>query len=247
DTGENTVMSIAYVTPQAGAVATFIALGASEIVMDKDARLGGFEVILAERPKYAEAIAGSLAEVAEHQGYPGILARGMLESGLQIRQVWETKGKFRESRLVDEREFIEDQKTAKRLQGGALIKTRGQHLDLDARQARDLGIARDIFAGNGADFVPWIRERYGLNQIKEAGPDFLDGLAEFLRRSDVSMFLILIGITGLILELKMPGVGLPGIIAAVCFILYFWSHHGGQLTMLAILLFILGLILIAIE
>jgi len=247
DNGENAVMSIAYVTPQAGALATFLAFGASEIVMDKEARLGGFEAVLAERPKYAEAIASSLSEIAEQQGYPGILARVMLESSLEIRQVWEAKGKFRESRLVDEREFVEDQKTAKRLQGGPLIKARGQLLDLDARQAHDLGVARDTFAGNGSDFLPWIRERYGLNQIKDAGPDFLDGLAEFLRRSDVSMLLILIGITGLILELKMPGVGLPGIIAAVCFILYFWSHHGGQLTMLALLLFILGLILIAIE
>jgi membrane-bound ClpP family serine protease len=60
----------------------------------------------------------------------------------------------------------------------------------------------------------------------------------------------MIGIAGLILELKIPGVGFPGVIAALCFVLYFWAHHDqmrGHLTMLAILLFILGLILIALE
>src|SRR5207253_605961 len=47
-----------------------------------------------------------------------------------------------------------------------------------------------------------------------------------------------------------PGVGLPGVIAAVCFVLYFWaqSHQlSGQIIMLAVLLFILGLLLIGLE
>ena len=41
----------------------------------------------------------------------------------------------------------------------------------------------------------------------------------------------MIGIAGLILELKMPGIGLPGVIAAVCFVLFFWAHSFvGQFT-----------------
>jgi membrane-bound ClpP family serine protease len=44
-------------------------------------------------------------------------------------------------------------------------------------------------------------------------------------------------------------VGLPGVIAAVCFILFFWAHSqlAGQFTILAILLFILGLVLLGLE
>jgi membrane-bound ClpP family serine protease len=47
----------------------------------------------------------------------------------------------------------------------------------------------------------------------------------------------------------MPGVGIPGVIAAICFVLFFWSHSqlAGQITMLAVLLFVLGLVLIALE
>src|SRR5262249_30169379 len=56
------------------------------------------------------------------------------------------------------------------------------------------------------------------------------------------------GIAGLILELKMPGVGLPGVVAAVCFVLFFWAQSfTGQFTLLAVLLFVLGLILIGLE
>jgi membrane-bound ClpP family serine protease len=59
----------------------------------------------------------------------------------------------------------------------------------------------------------------------------------------------MVGITCLILELKMPGVSLPGIIAAVCFVLFFWSHShlNGQIIWLALLLFVLGLLLIGLE
>ena len=47
----------------------------------------------------------------------------------------------------------------------------------------------------------------------------------------------------------MPGAGIPGVIAAVCFVLFFWAHSymSGQIFYLAILIFLLGLILIGIE
>jgi membrane-bound ClpP family serine protease len=64
----------------------------------------------------------------------------------------------------------------------------------------------------------------------------------------VTFFLVMIGIIGLILELKMPGTSFPGVIAGVCFVLFFWAHSFvGQYTVLAILLFVLGLILICVE
>jgi membrane-bound ClpP family serine protease len=63
------------------------------------------------------------------------------------------------------------------------------------------------------------------------------------------MVLVMLGITCLILELKMPGASLPGIISAICFLLFFWSHSqvSGQIVWLAFLLFVLGLLLIGLE
>jgi membrane-bound ClpP family serine protease len=81
-----------------------------------------------------------------------------------------------------------------------------------------------------------------------ARDDWLDKVAEFFREPLVNVLLIMLGIAGLILELKMPGIGFPGVIAAVCFVLFFWAHSFvGQFTMLAVLLFVLGLILIGLE
>ena len=125
-----------------------------------------------------------------------------------------------------------------------LIKNAGVLLKLDANMARELGFARHI--------VPNERELYqiyGLKKVRDISFDFLYELANFLRNPFVSIVLIMVGVTGLILELKMPGVSFPGIIAALCFVLYFWaqSQLAGQIIMLAILLFILGLILIVLE
>ena len=68
--------------------------------------------------------------------------------------------------------------------------------------------------------------------VRDVGPDWLDAFASFLRLPVMAVFLVMVGITCLILELKMPGVGLPGVISAVCFVLFFWSHSqlNGQMT-----------------
>jgi membrane-bound serine protease (ClpP class) len=52
----------------------------------------------------------------------------------------------------------------------------------------------------------------------------------------------------LILEIKMPGVGLPAITSALAFILFFWSRYlSGTADQLEILLFLVGLICIGLE
>jgi membrane-bound serine protease (ClpP class) len=90
-----------------------------------------------------------------------------------------------------------------------------------------------------------------LENVKpaELDADWLNWLADFLCNPLTSGVLIVIGVTCLILELKMPGASLPGVIAAVCFVLFFWSQSQAhpEITWLAVLLFILGLLLIGVE
>src|SRR5262249_2168043 len=83
--------------------------------------------------------------------------------------------------------------------------------------------------------------------VRQAGPDWLDRFAAFLRLPAVAIILAMLGFACLILELKMPGVSLPGIISALCFVLFFWSHAQLAFMWLALLLFVLGLVFIALE
>src|SRR5205085_7847943 len=91
---------------------------------------------------------------------------------------------------------------------------------------------------------------YGIEpqRVRVARDDWLEKVAEFFREPAVNFFLIMVGIIGLIMELKLPGTTIPGVIAAICFVLFFWAYSFvGQFTLLAVLLFILGLILIGVE
>jgi membrane-bound ClpP family serine protease len=249
DRGEHSVMTVAYVTERAKDTATIVALGCTEIVMDRNAHLGGFEDIVQARPKYAKAIADALEELAEKQGYAPLLARAMLDPNISVYRVRSQRGKVAERRLVDGKELEEDQAGEHRWQKEAELKPAGRLLTLDSAMAKDLDVAKYIFDGKPNEAVAWFRDRYGLEQIKDARPDWLDDISNFLRSPAVSVFLVMIGITGLILELKIPGIGLPGVVAALCFVLYFWAHSqlAGHLTWLAVLLFFLGLVLVGLE
>jgi hypothetical protein len=237
----------------------FLALGCTEIVMGKAAEIGDFEAIVYRRQgagldkvvRNAEdyrLLRESLVGLAREQGYSPLLAQGMLDRTLTIYRVQSQKGQA-EWRLISEEELAEDQGPTGAHKWGnkTLIKPGGKNgsfLVLRAQRANELGLAREV-VNDYAD----LQRVYGLARVRDMGYDFVYRLAEFLTLPLVSVFLIMIGIACLILELKMPGVGLPGVIAAVCFVLYFWaqSQLAGQMTMLAILLFVLGLILIGLE
>ena len=64
----------------------------------------------------------------------------------------------------------------------------------------------------------------------------------------VSWLLLFVGAFMLVIELKLPGIGLPAIISALAFLLFFWSHYlSGTADQLEIILFLIGLVSLAVE
>jgi membrane-bound ClpP family serine protease len=255
DRGQHAVMTVAYVPEQAADTAVFLALGCSEIVLGKGAVFGDFDSIVFQRRRGLKVpveegqyamMRDSLAALAREQGYPELLARGFLDRQLVIHRV-RAQANPSERRLLTRAELEADKlNPPPRWIDEGQIKGEGEFLKLSADLAQQLGVARHVVDNTGELYA-----RYGLDpaKVQSTGPDWLDNLASFLRNPLVAVFLVMLGITCLILELKMPGVGLPGVIAALCFVLFFWAHSqlAGQVTMLAVLLFVLGLVLIGIE
>lgn len=258
DSGQLPVLTVAYIPERAVDTATFLALGCSEIVMGKNAVLGDFETTLRERhdgavrdvsPDRYQAKRDTLVGLAQEQGYPPLLFRGMLDRELTIYRVRSRQGQP-ERRLLSEEELQLDQANGKKWIKESLVKpggAKGQFLTLNGPQALDLGIARHLVDG-----IPELYTLYGIDdpaQVHDARPDWLEHLAEFLRHPACTYMLVLIGIMCLYLELKLPGASVPGIIAALCFILFFWSHFAlaGQVFWLSVMLFLLGLVLLAVE
>jgi membrane-bound ClpP family serine protease len=256
------VMTVAFIPHEAPGAATFLALGCSEIVMRKDATLGdfnGFFQPAAKDPRRrgreqqqpeapnTEAVSESLQALARDQGISPVLAAGMLDPNLEIFRARSVKGGMSETRFMSAKELEDDAKTERQWRQEDQIKHKGQPLKLDGERAKSFGVARYVV---DSDSVREAYAKYGVDpdKVKNARPDWLDAVAEFLREPYVSVALVMIGILCLVLELKIPGVTAPGVIAALCFVLFFWSHAlNGQIILLAILLFLLGLVLIGIE
>src|SRR5262249_10862964 len=90
---------------------------------------------------------------------------------------------------------------------------------------------------------------FGVNpkSLQTTGPDWLEGFAGFLQNPMVAAVLVRVGLTRLVLGLKIPGVRLPRAISAICFILFFGARAQLACAWLAVLLFLLGLVLIGLE
>jgi membrane-bound ClpP family serine protease len=243
DKNTQRVETVAYIPPNRTlGAASAVALGCTEIVMGKGAVLGDFDFL---KGKESGMMLKSLLALAEEKRYPGVIVQGMVDRNLVIYRV-SSKNHPNYHFFVSKDEYVEDQRKARSMEFRGQIKGPGETLKLTAEMAYDYGVCRKVVSD-----IDEVYRHYNLDQtkVKDLTPGLLDDIAAFFRSPVVRLFLVMIGIIGLILEMKMPGLGLPGVVAAVCFVLFFWSNStiSGEFTWLAILLFVLGLILIGLE
>jgi membrane-bound serine protease (ClpP class) len=257
DNRREPVETVAYVTNGARDLAAFLAFACNKIVMQGEIKqkdqpvqegaiLGGFDRYVQEHPAREGTLRRNLGDIAEKKHYPRILAEGMLDRDLRIVAVESIKEESAR-KFISMADLEADQQGEHRWRSvDDRVKEEGQYLTLTAERARELGVARE--AVNNFEELCEL-EGVSPGDVRTADADFLDGLIDFLRDPWTSVVLVMLGITCLILELKMPGVGLPGIVSAICFLLFFWSHSqvSGQIVWLAFLLFLLGLVLIGLE
>ncbi|MBA4190156.1 MAG: hypothetical protein C0467_19400 [Planctomycetaceae bacterium] len=254
-TGEDKIKIIAFITELAPGAGTVVALGCSEIVMSKpkpdamgdskEAEIGDFSAYLkATRDADVAANLSSIRDLAKVQGYPELLIDGMFRSDIEILRVKPAGNNIANQRRFMTREEF-DKNKAEWVED-KVVKPKGQLLKLNTTAAVEYGVARVSVEGTDAKAVT---SAFGWPDAKSPDPGWLDKFSDFLRNPVVTVLLVVIGFTGLILELKVPGLTVPGIIAALCFLLVFWAHSkfSGQTFALALLLFLMGLVLVGME
>lgn len=251
ESGEG-IRIVAFIPNNARNTAAVVALGCSEIVMSRRAggagegegTFGDFGGYLKKTGQNPDVIARMLADLAEKQNYPPLLVEGLVNAQLEILKVRAVKER-RKTALMTPGE-LEREKDQWQAEG--TVKRPGELLTLSATQAKELGLVKFVLEGTDP---AELYAQYGLDasRVKEATPAWLDRFRNFLQIPSVTAILVLVGFIGLILELKVPGTTVPGIVAALCFILVFWAWTGfsGQVAVLAGLLFLLGLVLILLE
>ncbi len=238
------VKTIAFVDRAFG-TAVLPALACDEIVMSRHGRLGGVTQTIAGRgqieaiePGMIKVLADDLTELARDKGHPEAVARALVDPSMELVAATDTQAAGLVYLAADQA-FAD----ANRFTVRKTIKPVGDVLTLNPEAAVELGMVRTTAENLGE----WLNGQ-GLKGLRADVPTWVDSLVTTLNTPWMSWLLLFIGMFMLILELKLPGVGLPAIASALAFLLFFWGHYlGGTADRLEIMLFLVGLVCIALE
>jgi membrane-bound ClpP family serine protease len=270
DLDPNSVRTVAYVPVEARGGAALVALACDQLVMHPEATIGiGPEAeALAERVRDNRAlpprmrgrgrrgmpppeeqdkqidiamnvrtIRDSLAPRAERSWS---LMAAMIDPGVEVfKYRSKTSG---EERLMSAEEVADLPDAASWVRGAAL-HAGNEPLALSGSQAVQNGVA-----WHTVDNFDQLKRLYGVDDIPLVEPNWALKLVHALASPGLATFLLFLGLIGMYVEMKTPGVGVGGVVAAIAFILFFWSKYLDQTaTQLEIVMFVSGLVLMLIE
>jgi membrane-bound serine protease (ClpP class) len=239
--------TVAYIEDRAVGLASLVPLACRDIVMKKSARLGDARQIIARRGgEPHDLAAGQVAGLADKaamwarlRGHPEAVARAMVDPGVEIIEARDARTGG--TRLVGRADLDQEPGRYQPLQ---TRKEAGAVLSIGGDEAAAYGLGQSV-----AD-TEQFKALYGLRgrEIAIEGPSWVDALVALLTDPYVSWLLLFVAVMMLVVELKLPGIGLPAIISALAFLLFFWSHYlSGTADQLEIILFLIGLVCLALE
>lgn len=237
----NEVRTVAYVPVEAAGGAALVALACDQLVMQPEAHVGGKGNVELDRSTLDAATIAIRESLAGSSDQSWSLLTALVDPKLEVFSYQNTKtGEVRYFSKVEARS-LED---AKDWRQGAKITTDGEPLRLSSKAAEELGVA-----WHQVESYDEFRQLFGFeDDPRVAEPNWALELVEALSSPALTVFLIAIGFIGIYIELHSPGVGIGGFIAAVAFMLFFWSKFlHGTAGWLEVLLFAGGVFCLLLE
>jgi len=263
----NAVRIVAYVPVEARGGAAIVALACDQLIMHAGATLGVGPTVAqalpdpfdnrrlpppgpnlprrAPPPRNApgeiEAAVTTLRDsLAPQTERSWSLLAAMIDPGVEVLR-------YRNKATGDERLMSVEEasalKDADNWTRGAPLVAGNQPLQFDGKQAVQQSLAAHV-----VDSFDELKRLFGIDEVQEVRTNWALQLVQALGSPGLATFLLFLGFIGLYIELKTPGVGLGGIVAALAFILFFWSKYlNGTAEALEIVMFLGGLVLLLIE
>ena len=243
--------TVAYVPEEALSGAAIVALGCDEILMDPDAVLGDCGAIFLDEnfmfrhapEKFRTHLVRKLRDLARYHGRPPALAEAMADMDLVVYKVKNRQtGKVT---YMSDKEIEADDHPADWEKLGPVHESREEHfLEVNGDRAVELGLADGNASSRGA-----LEKRFQLREpLAILKPTGVDTAVYILNLPIVTGLLVLIGLVALYIEISAPGIGLGGLVAFLCFGLFFWSRFlGGTAGWLEVVLFLSGVAFLAVE
>lgn len=247
----NPVKTIAFHTVRARDLSLIMSLASSRLIMEEGSSLGFIDEGYIPNPEIKLRVRSHLDQLLQDKLVPksdaGLLAEAFLNSTSRVALVvHKVSGEFK---IIDSEGLpnMPAYKLEYQLKPYA-VEDENKPLRIRAEQALDarIGLANTMVKNIDAALAS---ENFKPDGVPISGTDWLDELADFLTHPWTRVVLVMLAITCLILEVKMPGLSLPGVLSALFFVLFFWSHSqfSGQIFWLAIFLFLLGMVLLGVE
>ncbi|MFZ1221178.1 MAG: hypothetical protein WAO00_17940 [Chthoniobacterales bacterium] len=220
-----TIPTYTFINPNAGSAGSLIALATRYIYMSPVSAIGAAAPIL--------STGADLPATAKDKtiSYWSALIRSSAAKNSHNPDVGEA--------------FMDKEKEVKI--GDRVVHPKGSLLTLTAQEAVERINGKPLLAEGIADSVADLVKKAGLKgNLVSVEPSGFERLASWI--TALAPLLLLLGIICAYLEFKIPGVSLPGIIAAICFALFFAGHYlAGLAGWEVVALFVLGVILVLIE
>jgi membrane-bound serine protease (ClpP class) len=270
----NAVRTVAYVPVEARGGAAVIALACDQLIMHPNATLGvgpqqamapqgppprdgrvlppagprpfdprgagGPEPPRDEAVELAAAVATIRDSLAPRTERSWSLMTAMLDPGVEIASY---RNKVTGEERLMSAEEVAAMPDAVNWNRGAALAANNEALSLTGAQATAAGVATQT-----VDTFDQLKQLYALEDVETVEPNWALTLVQALASPGLATFLLFLGFIGMYIEIKTPGVGLGGVVAALAFLLFFWSNYlEGTAEALEILMFVAGLVLLLVE
>jgi membrane-bound serine protease (ClpP class) len=246
--------TVAYVTTEAISAGAMISVSCRDIIMLENTTIGdcapiaiGTKLEGVEREKTESFTRAAFARAAEANGYPEALLKAMVTMQTKVYRI--------KNLQTGEGEFFEDERMPDdpnqyNLDNKELIVDEDELLTLTASKAFEYGVAREVVADR-AGALAFLAERDGVTFAGE--PMVLETLwseemVRWLNSPTVMAVLVMIALLGIYIEFNTPGLGLPGLVAVICFAIIIGSKYFiGLANWVEVALFVVGILLLLVE
>lgn len=246
--------TVAYITSEAISAGAMISVSCKDIIMLENTTIGdcaplqlGGTLEGVEREKAESFIRAAFMRAAEANGYPKPLLKAMVTMQTEVYRVKNVQS--------GEYEFFEsDQLPADPnkydIEGEELIVRNNEILTLTASKAKEYGIARAV-VNNLEGVLDFLAKRDGVEFAEKPivlKTNWSEEMVRWLNSPVVMGVLVMLALLGVYIEFQKPGLMLPGLVAAVCFVIIIGSKYlVGLANWVEVVIFIIGVLLVMAE
>ena len=239
--------TIAYVKTKAISAGALIALACNKLIMKSSTTIGdvapltmsnGGPQMLGE--KFQSPIRAKFRTLAKKNGYPQTLTESMVTKELVVYKVMfpDTVMYLDSTELAD---LSDEQKDA--IVKKTTIVKKDELLTMDDTEAKELG-----FSLGSVESFDGMLKLAGLSgaEVTRYQRSWSELMVGFIGM--IAPILMMIGLAAIYIEIRTPGFGVPGIIGIICIgIVFFSQYMVGLADYTELLLFAIGLLLLAVE